>query len=491
MSARWPAWPLAVLALLAAGPALADAEAHSKAGKRAFIQCQACHSLNAGEHRIGPSLFGVVDRPAGTAAGYAYSAALREAGLRWDRERLDAFLARPADVIPGNRMAFAGVADPDTRAALIDHIAGHRWPSEAQVALVRERRASFPVPGLVESVDWYTPLEIVPGGSADIGNGEPLPGEVARDIDALAERFESFALIVARDGRIVHERYWRGFGPDSRFDTASMAKTVLALALGIAVQDGAINSVDDKLGRYLPELGDAARAGLSLRSMLEMASGLRTPAVSDDPASPYWQSYFGDDLRASMAHWPLAGQPGEEFYYANANPQYLMWVLEQATGQRYAEYLSERLWAPLGAGPARLWLDRDGGSPRGYCCLQARPRDWLLVGELIRNAGRSGERQLVPAQWIAQMLAPSPNNPNYGWQIWRGSPHNPARTYGAGIPAVVPAVEPFAADDVVYLDGSGGQRVYVIPSAAMVIVRIGNPSRSWDDSALPNLLLGR
>ena len=87
------------------------------------------------------------------------------------------------------------------------------------------------------------------------------------------------------------------------------------------------------------------------------------------------------------------------------------------------------------------------------------------------------------------MLAPSPSNPNYGWQVWRGSPHNPGRTYGRGINAVVAAAEPFARDDVYFLDGSAGQRVYVVPSEKLVIVRIGTPSYKWDDSALPNLIL--
>jgi CubicO group peptidase (beta-lactamase class C family) len=119
----------------------------------------------------------------------------------------------------------------------------------------------------------------------------------------------------------------------------------------------------------------------------------------------------------------------------------------------------------------------------------ASAEDWLRVGRLILDRGRANGRQLVPADWIAQMTAPSAANPNYGWQVWRGHPHAPARRYGKSVRAVVPAAEPFARDDVFYLDGSAGQRVYVIPSERMVIVRIGAPSFDWDDSRLPNLLL--
>ena len=87
------------------------------------------------------------------------------------------------------------------------------------------------------------------------------------------------------------------------------------------------------------------------------------------------------------------------------------------------------------------------------------------------------------------MLAPSPGNANFGWNVWRGTPYNPKRTYGPGIPAVIESRAPFARDDTYYLDGSGGQRVYVIPSEELVIVRIGQPRSDWDDSQLPNMLV--
>jgi len=367
------------------------------------------------------------------------------------------------------------------------------WPSPAQIKLVEERRASFPVSRLVADVDWYQPREIVRGG-----RGEPMPARpqaaatIAPDAlaaaAALAASKDSYALIVWRDGAIELERYGPGFDAASRYDTASMHKTVLALLVGAAVADGRIRSVDDPLGRYVKGLSPD-KASIPLRALLEMASGIRTPSATTDPASPYWQATFGDDLRAAMDRFPAPEGPGKRFAYANANSQYLGWAIEGATGERYAAYLSSRLWKPLGAGDARVWLDRKGGSPRTSCCLQATARDWVRLGRLLLDKGRVNGRQIVPAGWVAQMTAPSPLNPNYGWQIWRGSPYLASRGYGPDVQASIPAAEPFAADDVVYLDGSGGQRVYVVPSKRMVIVRIGAARRDWDDSALPNLLI--
>ena len=366
------------------------------------------------------------------------------------------------------------------------------WPSAAQVALVAERRASFPVQSLVTSVDWYQPQEVVAGGNAPdfIPLATPTlnPEAVAAAV-ALAEAQESHALLIWRSGQLEVERYWNGHARATRFETASMAKSVVALAMGAAVHRGKMRSVDDRLDRYVRSEKGTRRGAVPIRAYLEMASGIETPPFGGPIEGPYWQYAFGDDLRAAVAHWPDGCAPQTEFCYANANTSMLGWAIEGATGRRYVDWLSEAIWRPIGAKDAALWLDRKGGSPRFSCCLMASGQDWLRVGLLVLNKGKVGGKQLVPADWIARMTAPSAANPNYGWQIWRGSPHTPARGYGKAIGAKVPAKEPFARDDVVYFDGSAGQRVYIIPSEDMVIVRIGQPRMDWDDSALPNVVL--
>lgn len=361
-------------------------------------------------------------------------------------------------------------------------------PTAQQIELVDQRRASFPGPALVQSVDWYQPLAAVAGQPENFPTGKPLAAAPSRKLDDFFVKSGSFALIVSDHGRIVYERYAPGFDATSRYDTASMHKPVITLLVGAAVADGYIGGVDDRLGRYLPELADDPRGAITLRELLEMRSGLRTPPLSDSSASPYWQTYFGADLRWSISQWPFEPATRGQFYYANANTQYLLWAIERATGRGYAEYLSARLWRRLGANTARVWLDHEGGSPRGFCCLQASARDWLRVGELVRDGGTWRGARIVPRSWIDQMLASSPANANFGWNVWRGAPYNPKRTYGPGIPAVIEARAPFGRDDTYFFDGSGGQRVYIIPSQQRVIVRIGTPRPDWDDSYLPNLL---
>ena len=335
----------------------------------------------------------------------------------------------------------------------------------------------------VTDAAWYQPREAVRGAP-----GEDLPVAPAPDIqaDALdraaayAERKNSSALLVVHRGAIVAEHYWRDQAPDSLTNSMSMAKTVVGLLVGIAVAEGRIGSVDEPACQYLPEWAGDGRRRITVRHLLQMASGLAGAEHHDDPFSPIGTMYLGTDSLAVVAGTPLACEPGSRFEYNSINTQALSVVLERATGRRYADYLSEKLWQPLGASDASVWLDRAGGEAKTFCCLFATARDWARVGLLILHEGRAGGRQVVPADWVRQMLTPSPCEPDYGYHIWLGR-HRCRRD---------DREEEFLADDIVYLDGKMKQRVYVIPSKDLVIVRVGEQALGWDDAYLPNAVLG-
>jgi len=109
-------------AMLIASPALAQAGDAIK-GKAVFARCMACHTVDPGVNRLGPSLAGVVGRPSGTVAGFAYSPAMKNAKIRWDAQSLDAYLAKPTAKVPGTKMIFAGLPNPADRANLIAYLA--------------------------------------------------------------------------------------------------------------------------------------------------------------------------------------------------------------------------------------------------------------------------------------------------------------------------------------------------------------------------------
>jgi CubicO group peptidase (beta-lactamase class C family) len=99
-----------------------------------------------------------------------------------------------------------------------------------------------------------------------------------------------------------------------------------------------------------------------------------------------------------------------------------------------------------------------------------------------------GDDQLVPTEWIADTVMPAPKNPNFGYQVWLGSPPSTERRYNDYTVKAFHS-EPFAAKDLIYIDGFGGQRVYVIPSLQLVIVRTGKSATSWDDAVIPNAII--
>lgn len=366
--------------------------------------------------------------------------------------------------------------------------------SSDPASVIAERLKAFPIARSVEAVEAYQPAEVVKGGrvaalpTAARGAAGIAPAAIYA-AEAYVREQGSFAFIVMRNGRVVRESYWQGFGPASRFSTASMHKAVMALAFGPAIAAKRI-ALNDPVSRHLPEWRDDPRGRITIGQLLRMESGLETPLPAPPgPAVRGTQLMFGSDIRATALSWPVSRSPGAEFAYGNVNSQLAGMALQRAVGGRYADWLSARIWRPLGAGDAALWLDRLGGTPHFFCCLQASARDWARIGELIRLKGRVGRRQIVPASWIATMAAPGVNNANFGLQLWRGSPHAAQRRYGKAIAMTIPAADPFARDDVLFIDGAGGQRVYVVPSAGLTIVRIGKPSVTWDDSRLPNLLL--
>ena len=241
-------------------------------------------------------------------------------------------------------------------------LADDNWPSEAQIELVQERKKSFPVERFIYDIDWFSPLETVPGAKTHELLVNTKNSTTIEQAISLVEKHDSYAFVYWQGGAIRAEKYWYDFNAKSRFDTASMHKTVVALLLGIAQQQGLIDSVDDPIENYLPELAGTRRGAITLRAMLEMASGIVTPPFSSDPANPYFHTYYGDDLEQAIAHWPMDFEPFKKFYYANANTQYLAWVIERTSKMRYAQFLSKYLWQRIGAGDARLWLDREGGS---------------------------------------------------------------------------------------------------------------------------------
>ena len=362
--------------------------------------------------------------------------------------------------------------------------------AETLQALVEQRTAWWRDRDHTLDIADMGPLETVRGAAgppiAEASTPRLSPGAIDEAI-AYVSPMHTQSLLVWQAGALQLEWYGPGYDARSKSSPASMMKPVMALAVGEAIAQGKIASVDAPVGTYLGEWANDPRGAITVRQLLQMTSGLLKdgPATTDPRGA---ELMLGVRMEEVLLQTPLVRVPGEVFEYNNTNSSLLGLILERATGRRFADWLSQTVWRPIGAEDAAVWLDRPGGLARTACCLVATGRDWLRLGLLIKDGGRVAGRRVIGEDWIAAMTAPSPRNATFGYQIWRASPYAPLRGYGGGSPPVA-ASEPFLAEDMVYFDGAIGQRVYIARSLNLVIVRIGRAAPRWDDAALPNIIV--
>ncbi len=365
--------------------------------------------------------------------------------------------------------------------------------SDTEVQRLRNRRAAM-LGRSIADLGLYQPTQLVDGEACHLlrvaaANERRIAPKALAAAQAYSDACAGIGLAVWREGAMEHEAYRPGAGPHTRTESFSLNKTVTALMVGAAIADGLIASVDEPVGRYLEDWRGDRRGDITLRELLSMSSGLQPFSIVDGDIEAL-RLLVGEQVEAAALASRLRSSPGTVFEYDNANFQVAGAVLRAALAGResYAHYLARRLWRPLGNGPAFLWAEAQGSAPRFSCGLQATLRDWLQVGRLILDRGFMQRRPLVPAAWISQMTTPSPANPQYGLGLWLGQTHEPRRTYASVSSLVALHGEPFLPPDVIYLDGFGGQRVYVVASLQLVIARTGEVRADFDDAVLVNTL---
>ena len=316
-------------------------------------------------------------------------------------------------------------------------------------------------------------------------------------IEEYAAGFDSDALIVVHQGKIQAEWYAENLDRNSLTQSQSMHKSLLALLIGVAIEESIIDSADDPVGKYIEEWRNRPRGDITLRELMMMSSGLAQYKFTLNPFTDDFRWLYSGDtlpyvLKTPMADW----DPGTHFDYNNINSELLGTVLERTSGMRYADYLEQKLWKPMGGDKALIWLDSEFGDAFTSCCLMATATDWARIGQMMLNRGEINDNRIVPADWIEAMIRPSPVSKWYGLQTWLAYEIevNP-RSQKPSAMGAYSRKEPFLARDVYYFSGRGAQRVYIVPSRDLVIVRLGpalgrNPLKAgWDNAFLVNSVI--
>jgi hypothetical protein len=177
---------------------------------------------------------------------------------------------------------------------------------------------------------------------------ETSPG--VDDLDTFLEETGTQAFIVIQDDNILYERYFNGAERDSIVTSFSVAKSFDSALIGIAIEEGVINSVDDPITNYLPELAerDPAFSEITIRDLLMMSSGIKYrefPFLNGDDAKTY---YYPDLRQLALEQTEIVGDPGDTFLYNNYHPLLLGLIIERATGAPVTDYLQQKIWEPLG-----------------------------------------------------------------------------------------------------------------------------------------------
>ncbi|MEO6167288.1 MAG: serine hydrolase [Chitinophagales bacterium] len=275
------------------------------------------------------------------------------------------------------------------------------------------------------------------------------------------DSIKSVAFIVLKNDSICFEEYWENYGTESLSNSFSVAKSIIGILVGIAMDEGHIKSLDEPIGDYIKDFKDPKMNTITIRNLLMMTSGSDWDESYSGLMSQTTKGYYGTDLYSQVVSLSVQGNPGKSFSYRSGDTQLLSLVLKAATGNSVSEYASEKLWKPMGAEHDATWsLDHEGGIEKAYCCFNTNARDFARIGDLYLHGGNWRGKQLVSEDYVRQSLAPvglpdetGKETNYYGYQWW---------------------LMPERGNNIFYARGLNGQWIICVPDKHMVIVRLGH-----------------
>jgi CubicO group peptidase (beta-lactamase class C family) len=264
-----------------------------------------------------------------------------------------------------------------------------------------------------------------------------------------------YALIVKQNNSVLYSRYFNGYTRDSLFNDQSLTKNVMAILIGIAIDKGFISSVNQKIVDYFPELKndtDSRKQNVTIADIMNQASGL------------YHENLERLDLflklpnpSAYTLQQPMTADPGAEWHYNNAATHLLSLILSKATNMDTYSFAKKMLFEPLGI-THTAWMKMPDGyyDGSGLLSMRLNTEDLLKIGQLLLNKGMHKGKQIVPENWVQQLLAPGKTYKSY----WGFPQSDYALTFYHFT---------YNHTNVIYGMGWGGQFIVIIPSLHAVI----------------------
>ena len=308
------------------------------------------------------------------------------------------------------------------------------WTPEQQVAGYRNSDKIF----WTRKINAGDTVYSLPYAKVDLGDVEVKIDGATITVNEYFARQSVAGLLVIKDGKILYERYGLGNTEDSKWISFSVAKSVVSMLIGAAIQDGYIKSVHEKVTNYLPNLKGSPYNRSSIANLLQMASGVQWNEDYADPQSDVaTASWKDDDLYKFLQNKTLNANPGERFNYNTAETNLAGILLRSAIGNNLSTYLSEKIWQPFGMESDASWnLTEDGGGEFGGCCINATLRDYGRIGLFALADGHLADgTNVLPPGWMKKSTAQSRGYSGYGyfWWLMEKNSFRAAGIFGQGI----------------------------------------------------------
>ncbi|MBN2683531.1 MAG: serine hydrolase [Bacteroidales bacterium] len=276
------------------------------------------------------------------------------------------------------------------------------------------------------------------------------------NFDEFLKEHKTQAFIIIKNDSIYYEKYFNKCKENKFVTSFSVSKSIISALIGIAIDEGKIEDEFCPITNFLPELlsKDSSFSKIRIIDLLQMRSGLWLNENFYNPFSDIGKAYFGRNLKKLMKKLKIEKQPGLSFNYFNYNTQLLSFILEKATGKTTAEYLSEKIWIPLGMESNASWStdSKKHNNVKAYCCINAVARDFAKIGRLYLNKGLWNGKRIISEKWVEKSTkAIEKGFSYYGYQWWLNN---------------AKAGDFMAA-------GILGQYIYVFPYKNLIIVRFG------------------
>lgn len=287
--------------------------------------------------------------------------------------------------------------------------------------------------------------------------------KLSKEDSAYIDDMKTVSFLVIRNDSILYETYRGGWNDTLTSNLFSATKSIVGMLVGIAMDEGKIGSVDDKVMKYIPEYNRGRQKDITIRNLLTMSAGMDWDEAYASLFSVTTHGYYGNDLYKLIMGLDIVDTPGVQYSYRSGETQLLSFVLEAATGETISKYAEKKLWRPMMAGQDAFWLlDKKNGDEKSFCCFHTTARDAARFGRLMLNMGNWNGRQLVSREYMEEALAPASYLKDqwgkdpltyYGYQTW---------------------IMNYNGERCPYFRGMLGQYIIAIPSKNAVVVRLGH-----------------